>query len=156
MLEKVGCRLVVKIASHVSLHLVLALTASPGFLSVDLDATSAFVSAPLQDNEQVYMTAVPGYPLLPGYCLHVVKSTYRLATALLAFYNLCIDVFGKVGLQRLRTDECVFIKYAYSIKTRTLMSRLSLQTSTSSIALLMYLKAIGSTPAALTLSTCLS
>ncbi len=52
-------------ASQVSLRLVLALTASPDFLSVDLDATSAFTSAPLQGNEQVYMTAVPGYPLPP-------------------------------------------------------------------------------------------
>ena len=106
-------------ASQVSLRLVLALTASPGFLSVDLVATSAFISAPLQDNEQVYMTAVPGYPLPPGHCLHVVKSIYGLATAPLAFYNLCVDVFTKVGLQRLRT-------------------------------------AIGSTPAALTLSRCSS
>jgi hypothetical protein len=54
-------------ASQVSLRLVLALTASPDFLSVDLDATSAFISAPLQGNEQVYMTAVPGYPLPPGW-----------------------------------------------------------------------------------------
>jgi len=46
-------------ASQVILRLVLALTASLGFLSVDLDATSAFISAPLQDNEQVYMTAAP-------------------------------------------------------------------------------------------------
>jgi hypothetical protein len=37
--------------SQASLSLVLALTASPGFLSVDLDATSTFISAPLQDNE---------------------------------------------------------------------------------------------------------
>ena len=103
-------------ASQVSLRLVLALTASPGFLSVDLDATSAFISAPLQGNEQVYMTAVPGYPLPPGHCLHVVKSIYGLATAPLAFYNLCVDVFTKVGLHRLRTDECVFIKYAWNIK----------------------------------------
>ncbi len=104
-------------ASQVSLRLVLALTASPGFLSVDLDATSALlISAPVQDNEQVYMTAVPGYPLPPGHCLHVVKSIYGLATAPLAFYNLCVDVFTKVGLQRLRTDECVFIKYAWNIK----------------------------------------
>jgi hypothetical protein len=34
-------------ASQVSFRLVLALTVSPGFLSVDLDATSAFISAPL-------------------------------------------------------------------------------------------------------------
>jgi hypothetical protein len=70
-------------ASQVSFRLVLALTASPGFLSVDLDATSAFTSAPLQDNEQVYMTSVP-----------------------------------KFGVQRLRTDECVFIKYAWNIKDK--------------------------------------
>jgi hypothetical protein len=51
-------------ASQVSLCLVLAHTESPGFLSVDLDTTSAFISAPLQDNEQVtqvYITVVPGY-----------------------------------------------------------------------------------------------
>jgi hypothetical protein len=102
-------------ACQVSLRLVLALTASPGFLSVD--ATSAFIRAvTLQDNEQVYMTAVPDYPLPPGHCLHVVKSIYGLATAPLAFYNLCVDVFTKVGLQRLRTDECVFIRYAWNIK----------------------------------------
>jgi hypothetical protein len=78
-LEKMGCWCVVKIStlppgvnpitckwvlklksfsptsSQVSLRLVLALTASPAFLSVDLDTTSAFISAPLQDNEQFYM-----------------------------------------------------------------------------------------------------
>jgi len=45
-----------------------------------------------------------------------VKSIYGLATAPLAFYNLCVDVFTKVGLHWLRTDECVFIKYAWNIK----------------------------------------
>jgi hypothetical protein len=45
-----------------------------------------------------------------------VKSIYELATAPFAFYNLCDDVFTKVGFQRLRTDECVFIKNAWNIK----------------------------------------
>ncbi len=102
--------------SQVSLRLVLTLTASPDFLSVDLDATSAFISAPLQGNEQVYMTAVPGYPLPPGHCLHVVKSNYGLANAPFAFHNLCVDVFTEVGLHWLHTDECVFIKYVWNIK----------------------------------------
>jgi hypothetical protein len=62
------------------------------------------------------MTAVPGYPLPPGHCLHVVKSIYGFATAPLAFHNLYVDVFTKVGLQRLRTDECVFIKYEWNIQ----------------------------------------
>ncbi len=76
--------------SQVTLCLVLTLTVSPGFLSVDLDTTSDFISAPLQDDKQVYMTAVPGYPFPPGHCLHVVKSIYGLATAPLAFYNLSL------------------------------------------------------------------
>jgi hypothetical protein len=121
-LQIISCKWVVSFqsfgptSSQVSLRLVLALTASPGFLSVDLDATSAFISAPLQDNEQVYMTAVSGYPLPPGHCLRVLKSIHGFATAPLAFYSLCADVFTKVGLQRFRTDECVFIKYAWNIK----------------------------------------
>jgi hypothetical protein len=45
-----------------------------------------------------------------------VKSIYELATVPFAFYNLCVDVFTKVGLQRLRTDECVFIQYVCNIK----------------------------------------
>jgi hypothetical protein len=106
-------------ASQVSLCLVLTLTVSPDFLSVDLDTTSAFTSVPLQGNEQVYMTTVPGYPLPSGHCLHVVKSIYGLATSHLAFYNLCVDVFTKVGLHWLRTDACgacAFIKYVWNIK----------------------------------------
>ncbi len=45
-----------------------------------------------------------------------MKSIYGCAIAPFAFYNLCVDVFTKVGLQRLRTDECVFIKYVWNIK----------------------------------------
>ena len=45
-----------------------------------------------------------------------MKSIYGLATSQLAFYNLCVDVFTKVGLHWLRTDECVFMKYAWNIK----------------------------------------
>ncbi len=46
----------------------------------------------------------------------MVKSIYGLATTPLDFYNLCVDVFTKVGLHLLRTDECVFIKYVWNIK----------------------------------------
>jgi hypothetical protein len=47
-----------------------------------------------------------------------VKNIYGLATVPLAFYNLSVNVFTKVGLQRLRTDECVFIKYAWNINDK--------------------------------------
>jgi hypothetical protein len=49
--------------SHITIRLVLAVTAIPGFFSYDYDAVCAFISAPLPVSERVYMKAVPGYPL---------------------------------------------------------------------------------------------
>jgi hypothetical protein len=54
--------------SQVTLRIVMALTSMPGFSSWDLDATSAFVSAVLPDDEVVYMEAIPGFPLPKGKC----------------------------------------------------------------------------------------
>ena len=62
--------------SQVTLRIVMALTSMPGFSSWDLDATSAFVSAVLPDDEVVYMDAIPGFPLPKGKCLtftHIVR-----------------------------------------------------------------------------------
>jgi hypothetical protein len=41
----------------------MALTALPHWFSVDLDATGAFISAPLPPEEQVFLKCIPGYPL---------------------------------------------------------------------------------------------
>ena len=54
-------------------RLVLALTALPGWYGVDLDATGAFISAPLPE-EQVYLKGIPGYELPPGKCLRLKKT----------------------------------------------------------------------------------
>ena len=47
----------------------MVLTSMPGFSSWDLDATSAFVSAVLPDDEVVYMEAIPGFPVAKGQVL---------------------------------------------------------------------------------------
>ena len=60
-------------ASYVTIRLVLALTALPGWYGVDLDATGAFISAPLPE-EQVYLKGIPGYELPPGKCLRLKKT----------------------------------------------------------------------------------
>jgi hypothetical protein len=52
--------------SQVSLRIVMTLTSMKGFRSWDLDATSAFVSAPLPEGEMVYMEQIPGFPLPKG------------------------------------------------------------------------------------------
>jgi hypothetical protein len=69
----------------------------------------------LQDNEQVYMTTVSGYPLPPGHCLHVVKSIYGFVAAPLAFHNLCVDVLTKLDFSGFGRMS-VFIKYEWNIQ----------------------------------------
>jgi hypothetical protein len=61
--------------SQVTLRIVMVLTSMPGFSSWALDATSAFVSAVLSDDEVVYMDAIPGFPLPKGKCL--ILYTHR-------------------------------------------------------------------------------
>ena len=46
--------------SHSTIRLVLALTAVPGWHSLDLDAVCAFISSDLAEGERVYMKGPPG------------------------------------------------------------------------------------------------
>ena len=54
----------------------MALTALSHWFSVDLDATGAFISAPLPPEEQVFLKGIPGYPLPEGKCLKLKKTIY--------------------------------------------------------------------------------
>ena len=103
-------------ASQITIRLILALTAIPGFLSFDLDATCAFISALLPPDEQVYMKEVPGFPLPAGKCLKLRKSIYGLVQAPRAYYLLCREVYAQCGLRQLKSDECVFVRYVQNIK----------------------------------------
>ena len=103
-------------ASYVTIRLILALTALPFWYCVDLDATGAFISAPLPPNEQVYLKPIPGFPLGAGKCLKLLRTIYGLKQSPLAFYRLCKEVYTKCGLKMLESDECVFYRYAQNIK----------------------------------------
>jgi len=103
-------------ASYVTIRLVLALTALPHWYGVDLDATGAFISAPLPPEEQVYLKGIPGFDLPSGKCLRLKKTIYGLVQAPLSYFRLCKEVYKKVGLRQLDSDECVFVKYAQNIK----------------------------------------
>ena len=74
-------------ASYVTIRLVLALTALPHWYGVDLDATSAFISAPLPPEEQVYLKGIPGYDLPKGKCLRLKKTIYGLVQAPLSYFK---------------------------------------------------------------------
>ena len=94
----------------------MALTSMPGFSSWDLDATSAFVSAVLPDDEVVYMDAIPGFPLPKGKCLRLLRTLYNLVQAPLAFFKLCREVYTGVGYRQLQSDACVFVRYEVNVK----------------------------------------
>jgi hypothetical protein len=102
--------------SQVTLHTVMASTNMPGFSSWDLDATSAFVSDVLPDDEVVYMDAIPGFPFPKGKCLRLLRTLYVLVQTPLAFYKICREVYTGVGYRQLQSDECVFVRYEVNVK----------------------------------------
>jgi hypothetical protein len=80
-------------ASYVTIRLVLALTVLPHWYGVDLDATGAFISAPLPPEEQGYLKA--GYDLLKGKRLRLKKTICSLVQAPLSYFTLCKEVMQK-------------------------------------------------------------
>ena len=102
-------------SSYVSIRLVLALTALPFWYSYDLDAVCAFISAPLPPNELVYLKPIEGFPLPPGKCLRLRKTVYGLKQSPAAYYKLCREVYTKVGMTQLKSDECIFVRYENNI-----------------------------------------
>jgi hypothetical protein len=94
-------------APYVTIRLVLALNALPHWYGVDLDATGAFISAPLPPEEQVYLKGIPGKDLPKGKCLRLKKTIYGLVQAPLSYFKLCKEVYAKVGLRQLDCDECL-------------------------------------------------
>ena len=65
--------------SQVMLRIVMALTSMPGFSSWDLDATSAFVSAVLSDDEVVYTEAIPVFLGVKGQMLETFTHFVRFS-----------------------------------------------------------------------------
>jgi len=55
--------------SHSTICLVLALTAVPGWYSLDLDAVCAFISSDLAPGERVHMKGPAGYNIGEGNCM---------------------------------------------------------------------------------------
>jgi hypothetical protein len=105
-------------ASQVTLRVILALTAMVGFKSWDLDATCAFISAPLPKGQKLYLKPIEGYPLPKGKVLKLLKTIYGLIQAPLAFYLLCSKVYTKVGYTQLKSDECVFVRQEDNVRKR--------------------------------------
>jgi len=83
---------------------------------LDIDAVCAFISSDLAEGEHVYMKALPGYDIGEGNCLSMNTCIYGLVQAPRQYNFLCREIYGRSGLQRLHTGECVFVRYVSNIK----------------------------------------
>jgi hypothetical protein len=88
------------------------------FKSWDLDATCAFISAPLPKGQKLCEKPIEGYLLPKGKVLKLLKTIYGLIQAPLVFYLLCSKVYTKVGYTQLKSDECVFVRQEDNVRKR--------------------------------------
>ena len=101
-------------ARQISIRLVYASTALPGWRTIELDAISVL----LLPNEYVYMNPVPGFPLPEIKCLKLVRPLYGLVQDPLAFYRLVKEVYTtKCKLRQLQSDQCVLVRYENNLKS---------------------------------------
>ena len=75
-----------------------------------------FISAPLPKGQKLYLKPMEGYPLPKGKVLKLSISIYGLIQATLAFYQLCSNIYTKVGYTQLNCDECVFVRPEDNVK----------------------------------------
>ena len=82
-------------ASQVTLRVILALTAMLGFKSCDLDATCAFISAPLPKGQKLYLKPIEGYSLPKGKGLKAVKNYSWAHTSAISFLSVVLQGLHK-------------------------------------------------------------
>jgi hypothetical protein len=104
--------------NQVSVRLILALTAMPGWSAMDLDAEAAFISSLLGEDEHVYMMIPPGFKDHFGEnkVLRLRRSMYGLCQSPLNYYKLVKEVYTRAGLKQCQADECVFVRFENNIK----------------------------------------
>jgi len=66
---------------HSTIRLVLALTAVPGYYSLDLNAASVFNSSDLSPGERIYKKGPAGYSIGEINCLCLLTCIYSLVQA---------------------------------------------------------------------------
>jgi len=80
------------------------------------------MSPSLAEGEHVYMKAPPAYDIGEGSYLSMNKCIYGLVQGPRHYYLLCREVYGRSGLKRFHTDECVFVRYVSNMKGQSLLT----------------------------------
>ena len=102
--------------SQIALRLILGLTSTIGWRSIDMDALSAFISSKLAVGEHVYMKMPKGFDTLQDtHCLSLNRCIYGLCQSPRAFFMLTREVYINAGFTQLKSDKCVFVKIENNI-----------------------------------------
>ena len=91
------------------------LTSIPGWHCLDLDAVCVFISSELAEGKQVQMKGPPGYDISDGNCLSMLQCICGLVQDPCQYYMLCREIYQKVGIKQLQTDECFFTRHVSNI-----------------------------------------
>ena len=90
-----------------TLRIALALIIMNKLKPLQVDVSTAYLHAKLDD--EVYMEAIPGYPLPPGKVYRLLKALYGLPQSG-RIWNKTFERFIKsLGFVNIREDVCVFI-----------------------------------------------
>jgi len=102
--------------SQIALQLILGLTSTIGWRSIDMDALSAFISSKLAVGEHVYMKMPKGFDTLQDtHCPSLNRCSYGLCQSPRAFYMLTREVYINAGFTQLKSYNCVFMKIECNI-----------------------------------------
>ena len=97
------------VASRATMRLILSIAAQQDMEIEQMDVCTAFLNAPLPEDEQMIMKAPKGYPSETGY-VRLLKSLYGLKQAPRE-WNIMLDkCIRKMGYKRCRLDRCLYFK----------------------------------------------
>jgi len=107
------------VASFITLRLPFALTSIPNFQVLQYDVSVAFIQSKLDSNHPpVYCECAEGYEDRRKYVYRLHRHLYGMKDSPRGWGQLFASVCTDFGLTRLKSDECVFVKFVNNSKTR--------------------------------------
>ncbi len=96
------------VVNATTVRLLFAVAAERDYELDQMDAVTAFLNAPLE--EQLYMRVPQGYPAPPGSVLRIAKSIYGLRQAPRCWNQMLQEFMLSQGMQQSETDLCLYFK----------------------------------------------
>jgi len=107
------------VASFITLRLLFALTSIPNFQVLQYDVSVAFIQSKLDSNyPPVYCECAEGHEDRRKYVYRLHRHLYGMEDSSRGWGQLFASGYTDFGLTRLKSDECVFVKFVNNSNTR--------------------------------------